>query len=196
MEKSTITIRAARPEDAAALLVIYAPYVEKTAITIEYEVPSVEEFTQRITSTLARYPYLVAEADGQILGYAYVGTFHDRPAYDWSVETSIYVDSNLRHSGVGRALHDALERVLGAMGILNLNACIAWPNVENDPYLTRNSGDFHEHMGYRPVGTFSKCGYKFHRWYDMIWMEKHIGEHLENQPPIRLFPDVQKELGF
>lgn len=196
MEKSKITIRAARPEDAAALLAIYAPYVEKTAITFEYDVPSVEEFTQRITSTLMRYPYLVAEAEGQILGYAYVGTFHDRPAYDWAVETSIYVDSTLRHSGVGRALHDALEHVLHVMGILNLNACIAWPNVENDPYLTRNSGDFHEHMGYRLVGTFSKCGYKFHRWYDMIWMEKHIGEHQEIQPPIRLFPDVRAELGL
>ena len=113
-----IRIRPAKPEDAEKLLAIYAPYVEHTAITFEYEVPSVEEFRSRIRHTLEKYPYLVAEEDGELLGYAYVGPFHDRPAYDWAVETSIYVDERNIHKGVGGKLHDALEQVLKIQGIL------------------------------------------------------------------------------
>lgn len=178
--KSEIQIRKATEKDAEALVKIYAPYVEKTAITFEYTVPSTEEFQKRIRSTLERYPYLVAEQDGVICGYAYVGTFHDRPAYDWAVETSIYVDGSRRHAGIGRKLHDALEEELKKRGFLNMYACIAYPEKE-DEYLTRNSVEFHSHLGYRMVGEFHKCGYKFNRWYNMVWMEKIIGEHTGEQ---------------
>ena len=106
---SNIHIRTASPDDAAALLAIYAPYVLETAITFEYDVPSTEEFARRITHTLEKYPYLVAEKDHTILGYAYAGPFHERAAYDWAVETSIYVDQNLKHSGIGGLLHDVLK---------------------------------------------------------------------------------------
>ena len=84
-------IRPARPEDAAALLAIYAPYVEKTAVTFEYQPPALEEFAGRVRRTLERFPYLAAEREGRLLGYAYASPFHPRPAYRWSVETSIYV---------------------------------------------------------------------------------------------------------
>lgn len=186
METQThpLTIRSAAPADAAALLAIYAPYVERTAITFEYDVPSVEEFAARIGNTRKRYPYLVAEADGKILGYAYVGPFHDRPAYDWSVETSIYVDQEHKKSGIGKTLYAALENALKEQGILNLYACIASPETE-DEYLTRDSIRFHEHLGYRMVGEFRQCGYKFNRWYNMVWMEKFIGSHLDIQPPVK-----------
>ena len=182
MEKNKLQIRVATKEDAEALLAIYAPYVEKTAITFEYEVPSIEEFRCRIQETLKKYPYLVAEKNGKIVGYAYAGAFHARPAYDWAVETSIYVDERKIHKGVGGKLHDALEQVLKIQGILNMNACIAWPDGEEDETLTKNSGEFHVHLGYRMVGEFQKCGYKFHRWYNMVWMEKIIGEHTDEQP--------------
>ena len=175
-------IRKATEEDAEALLAIYAPYVEHTAITFEYGVPTVEEFRSRIHHTLEKYPYLVAEEDGELLGYAYVGPFHDRPAYNWAVETSIYVDESKKHKGVGGKLHEALEQVLKIQGILNMNACIAYPNGEEDETLTKNSAEFHAHLGYRMVGEFQKCGYKFHRWYNMVWMEKIIGEHADEQP--------------
>lgn len=89
---STVTIRLAVPKDAVNILKIYAPYVENTAISFEYEVPSEAEFRGRIESTLKRYPYIVAEQEGRIIGYAYVSIFHERKAYDWAVETSIYVD--------------------------------------------------------------------------------------------------------
>lgn len=184
MKEHDIHIRVASVDDAEALLAIYAPYVVKTAITFEYEVPSLDEFRGRICHTLQKYPYLVAEENGKILGYAYVGPFHDRAAYDWAVETSIYVDENLRRSGVGGKLNRALEAVCKAMGILNMEACIGVPEAE-DEHLTRNSEEYHTHIGYRLVGEFYKCGYKFGRWYNMVWMEKLIGEHKdEMQSPI------------
>lgn len=179
---TSITIRMANPADAQALLNIYAPYVINTAITFEYDVPSVEEFSSRIAHSLEKYPYLIAEEGGNILGYAYASPFHDRPAYDWAVETSIYVDQNIKHRGIGRKLHDALESTLREQGILNMNACIAYP-PEEDEHLDKNSVEFHAHMGYRLVGEFYKCGYKFNRWYNMVWMEKLIGEHLSDQKP-------------
>ena len=183
-------IRPARPEDAAALLAIYAPYVEKTAVTFEYQPPSLEEFAGRIRRTLARYPYLAAEREGRILGYAYAGPFHPRPAYCWSAEASIYVAEAARGSGVGSALYRALEQLLAAQGILNVNACIAVPCGAHDPYLTNHSAEFHAHWGYQLVGRFHRCGYKFGRWYDMIWMEKFLGEHPERPRAVVPFPQV------
>ena len=186
-----IKIRAASPEDAPALLRVYAPYVKNTAITYEYDVPSVDEFSKRIETTLKRFPYLVLERGGEIIGYAYAGPLHSRPAYDWSVETSLYLSEDVRGGGLGRLIHDALENVLREQGFLNMNACIAYPEKE-DEYLTRNSAEFHAHLGYRMIGRFTKCSYKFRRWYGMVWMEKLIGEHLEDQPPVTPFPQIRE----
>ena len=158
-----IEIHEAKEADAAGLLAIYAPYVEHTAITFEYEVPTLEEFTERIRQTKTKYPYLVAKQDGKVLGYAYAGQFHAREAYAWAVETSIYVDESYKHTGIGGKLHAALEKALKEQG-----------------FLTNNSVEFHAHLGYRKVGQFYQCGYKFGRWYDMVWMEKLIGEHGAN----------------
>lgn len=182
-------IRIAKKQDAPALLSIYAPYVLNTAVTFEYEVPTLQEFERRIACTLERYPYLAAEQDGKILGYAYAGPFHERAAYDWAVETSIYVDERCRGMGIGKKLYEALEKTLGAQNILNLNACIAYPSKE-DEYLTKDSVHFHQHLGYRLVGEFYQCGYKFHRWYNMVWMEKHIGVHTACQPPVIPFSQL------
>ena len=179
-----ITIRTAVQQDAKVLLEIYAPYVKKTAITFEYDVPSVEEFARRISKVLQKYPYLVAEVNGEPVGYAYAGPFKERAAYDWAVETTVYVRENMKKSGIGRALYTALEKALSAQGILNLNACIAFPETE-DEYLTTDSVKFHEKMGFETAGRFHKCGCKFGRWYDMVWMEKLIGEHVENPPAVR-----------
>ena len=109
MSDTAITIRMAEESDAQALLAIYAPYVEKTAVTFEYEVPTVLEFKNRIASTLKRYPYLAAIRDGHILGYAYASAFKERAAYDWAVETSIYVSEGARRTGAGSLLYEALE---------------------------------------------------------------------------------------
>jgi phosphinothricin acetyltransferase len=169
-------IRNAEPDDAGRLLAIYAYYVVNTAITFEYDVPSPDEFRDRIGKTLKKYPYLVLEEDGAILGYAYAGPLKDRAAYGHSCEVSIYVDRCARRRGCGRALYEALEERLKAQGILNLYACIADP-IDEDEYLTKDSERFHRSMGYVKVGEFHGCGYKFGRWYNMIWMEKIIGDH-------------------
>ena len=175
MSASKITIRPATPDDAEALLSIYAPYVEQTAITFEYEVPSVEEFRERIIHTLKLYPY----------------PLHPRAAYTWSVETSIYVKKSKKKSGIGKALYSALEKVLAAQNITNVNACIASPETD-DEYLNHNSIQFHQHLGYSMIGEFHKCAYKFGRWYNMVWMEKMIGSHHQEQPAMIPFPKVTK----
>jgi len=192
---SEISLRIATPLDAADLLEIYAYYVEHTAITFEYTVPSLEEFEERIRHTLQRYPYIVAEEKGHIIGYVYAGAFKSRAAYDWCVETSIYVHKDHKKRGLGKLLYEALERILKAQNILNLNACIAY-SAKEDAFLTKDSVFFHEKMGYRMVGEFHQCGYKVGRWYNMVWMEKMVGEHLDHQPPVIPFPDLEQSMLF
>lgn len=193
LSKENGRIRIAEPGDAEALLQIYAPYVRGTAVTFEYTVPSAEEFRERILHTLEKYPYLVAEQDGQAVGYAYAGPFHTRAAYERGVETTVYIRQDRKRRGLGRDLYGALEKILAYQNILNLNACIGYPERE-DEYLTTDSARFHERQGFRLAGRFHKCGYKFGRWYDMIWMEKHIGEHTAHPAAVRWFGDVRKEL--
>lgn len=171
-----VTIRDARPEDAEQLLKIYGYYVKNTAITFEYEIPTLQEFQGRIENTLKSHPYLVAEQEGAILGYAYAGPFHQRAAYSRCCELTIYLAPAAQKHGLGRKLYEALEARLRDMGFLNLYACIGYPQAE-DEYLTRNSAEFHAHLGFQKVGEFHLCGYKFGRWYHMIWMEKLLGEH-------------------
>lgn len=171
-----VQIRLAEISDAKDILAVYEYYVEHTAISFEYDVPTLAEFRERIRKTLSKYPYLVAVRDGKIVGYSYAGAFVGRAAYDWSAELTIYLNPEEKGHGTGRKLYEAIEEKLANMGIKNLYACIGDP-LEEDEYLTRNSEKFHAHMGFQKVGTFHKCGHKFGRWYNMIWMEKIIGKH-------------------
>lgn len=179
-----LLIRPVTPGDAAALATIYAPYVEQTAITFEYEAPTAEEFARRITHTLMHYPYLAAERDGVVLGYAYAGPFGSRAAYDWTTELSVYLRMDCRGGGIGALLYHALEEELKQRGFCSAEACIAYIDPE-DEYLTQGSVRFHEKLGYRMVGRFDKCAYKFGRWYDMVWMEKHLSPHKSGPWPIK-----------
>ncbi len=192
MEHDSLFIRVARPDDAGELRDIYAPYVECTAISFEYEVPGVEEFRRRLEHTLACYPFLVAEDQGAVLGYANAKTFIPRAAYDWSAEVTIYLRGDCRRRGIGGRLYRALEDITRAQNIRNLNACIGWKDRE-DPYITHNSVEFHAHMGYQLVGTFHHSGCKFGRWYDMVWMEKLIGDHSSPPDPLIPFPRLSRE---
>lgn len=169
-------IRTVMESDAPELLKIYAPYVMETAISFEYEVPSVDEFTGRIRNILKGYPYIVIEEDGKIIGYAYASAFKTREAYKYSVETTIYMDRGSRGKGYGRILYTELENRLRNQGILNANACIAYAREDNTN-LDNTSMHFHEKLGYSLAGRFHNCGYKFGQFYDMIWMEKMLGEH-------------------
>ncbi|KGK88375.1 acyltransferase [Desulfosporosinus sp. HMP52] len=185
-----IILRMATKEDAEEILEVYAPYVTDTAITFEYEVPSVQAFAERISNITQKYPYLVAIEKKRIIGYAYASAFKERAAYDWAVETTVYLRQDCRGKGVGKKLYLALEEILRQQNILNLNACIAYTPTDDDSYLTNGSAYFHNQLGYKKVGHFTKCGYKFNTWYDMIWMEKMIGEHTFNPKPVILITDL------
>ena len=184
MTNNDITIRLATPDDAAALLAIYAPYVAETAITFELEPPTLEEFRGRVEKILQRFPYLVAvdtsAASGgrvhHILGYCYANTFRPRHAYDHCVEMSVYIDKECRRGGIGTMLYEELQRRLAAMGIINLCASITLCGHPTQ-YVDDQSIRFHEKHGFTKVAHFHKCGHKFDDWFDMIWMEKFIGEH-------------------
>ena len=170
---SNITIRSATPDDAAAIWSIYRYYVENTAISFEITMPTQEQIRQRIEKVLSGFPYLVAELDDQIIGYAYAGHFIPREAYYHCAEVSIYISQENHRSGIGRMLYEALSDQLRNQGITQIYACIGVPEVE-DEYLTNNSAQFHAHMGFREVGRFRNSGKKFGRFYHMIWMEKLI----------------------
>ena len=170
-----VFVRDADAFDAARLCEIYEYYVRRTAITFDCDAPSALEFADKIDRVQRAYPFLVVTENGRVMGYAYAGPFVGREAYRFSAEVSIYLDPNARGRGLGRALYEALEAALTEQGIRNLYACIGVPTVP-DEYLTDNSARFHAHLGYRTVGHFHTCGYKFGRWYDMIWMEKRLTE--------------------
>lgn len=189
---SNVTLRIARVSDAHELLALYVPYVEETAISFETEVPSLEEFIQRMIKRLPQYPYIVAQSGGELLGYAYLSPFVGRAAYSWAAETTIYLRRDCRKMGIGKMLYTALESLARAQGIINLEACIGWTD-EPDEHLTNNSAEYHAHLGYRMVGRFYKCGYKFGTWYDMVWMEKLIAEHPETPRDIILFSELSAE---
>ena len=180
-----MTIEKVTIEDAEELLKIYAPYVKETAISFEYTVPTKEEFENRIVQISNKYPYIKAVEAGEIVGYAYANSFKERKAYDWSVETTVYVRNDCKRMGIGSTLYNQLEKSLKAMGFLNMNACIASP-MKADEFLNDDSFHFHSAMGFSVVGRFHNSGYKFHQWFDMIWMEKMIGVH-DEQPPVIQF---------
>jgi len=181
MDRS-ITMCMATKEDTEEILKIYAPYVKNTAISFEYDVPSVEEFAERIDKISKKYPYIVAINNIEIIGYAYASTFNERAAYDRCVETTIYMRQDCKGKGVGRKLYLALEEILKRQNVLNLYARIAYTATE-DETLTNASTYFHERLGYKKVAHFTKCGYKFGKWYDVVCMEKIIGEHSANPKP-------------
>lgn len=193
MKNDALMIRTACFEDAEKLLSIYEYYVKNTAVTFEWETPSLEEFQGRMKSVLGKFPYIVCEIDGEIVGYAYAAPFRVRAGYGRAVETTVYVNKDTRSKGIGGRLYAALEQILKMQNIINLNACIAY-SEEEDKFLTHSSPDFHAHLGYRYAGRFIKCAYKFNRWYDMIWMEKIIGEHVDFPPEPAAFDTVRSRV--
>ncbi len=166
-------IRIANKNDAENIRNIYASYVLNTAISFEYELPDIKEFTGKIENTLNIYLYLVAMEDDEIVGYAYASAFHSRAAYRHSAELSVYVRGDRRKNGIGSALYKSMEELLAKQNIYTVHACIA--SVEKkDEHLTDDSEKFHSRMGFSLAGRHKQCGYKFGKWYDIIWMDKVI----------------------
>lgn len=188
-----ITVQRAAIEDVPSIVSIYKPYVEKTAISFEYNVPSIQEMTNRILEREGTYPFLVLREDEEIKGYAYLSPFKKREAYSWSAETSIYLKMEERGRGLGSILLSALEDEARKMKLLTLDACIAMPR-ETNPYLDAGSFFFHEKHGYTQVARFPSSGYKFGLWFDMVWMEKEIGEHSQNIESVIWYGEVKDRI--
>ena len=167
-------IRLAHDGDAAAIAAIYRPVVEHTAISFETIAPDQHEIAHRIAETLRSYPWLVCDRDGHIAGYAYASKHRVRAAYQWSVDTSVYVDSSDRRSGIGRALYLSLFAILAEQGYFNAFAGIALPNA--------GSVGLHEAMGFEKLGVYRNVGFKLGAWHDVGWWQLQLVEPSVSAP--------------
>ena len=164
---SNVVIRFADPaRDAAAILALYAPYIEKTAITFETEVPSPESFERRVADIAAHFPYLLLEVDGELAGYAYAHRQAERAAFAWNAELSIYLKESFAGKGLGRVLYGLLEELLAMQGYVNFYGVITGSNAV--------SIALHEKMGYSIIGRHAHTGFKFGQWHDTVWLHKRV----------------------
>lgn len=179
-------IRVAIKDDAAGMLEIYAPFILNSGITQETEVPSVEDFQQRVISNLEERPWLVCEINNEVAGYAYAGKHRDRKGYQWCTEPSVYISEKYFGVGVAIALYTALFDILKLQGYVNAYAVITLPNDR--------SIAFHKKFGFEYLTTYKKIGYKLGQWHDVGWMQYEINSHKENPgDPIR-FPQIDKRV--
>ena len=176
-------IRLAKREDVPRMLEIYAPYVERTAVSFEYVPPTLEVFTGRFERITDRYPWIVWEVDGRVLGYAYADLAFERRAYQWDADLSIYLDWDVRRGGIGTKLYDCLEAVMRRAGYYNLYAVVTG---ENAP-----SCRFHERRGYELQGVLKNSGCKFGRWYDVLWYVLALRTpSVSPEPPLPFAPSM------
>lgn len=164
-------IRLATPEDAHQMLEIYRPYVLNTAISFETEPPSLQEFQERISENLERLPWLACEIAGQIVGYAYAGTYKSRCAYAWSVETTVYVHQDFHGQGIGKNLYRQILSLLKEQGVVNVIAGIALPNEA--------SIGIHESLGFEKVAQFKDVGFKLGKWWDVGYWQLQLQKPVE-----------------
>lgn len=161
------TVRDATERDAAACAAIYAPYVAETAITFETDPPAAAEMARRIAAAASTHAWLVLEDAGRVAGYAYAGPFRSRPAYRWACEVSVYLEPGRRRTGAGGALYRALLDRLAARGFRVAVAGMTLPNEA--------SAGLHRAMGFEPVGTVRRVGWKHGRWHDVAWVQRALG---------------------
>lgn len=159
-----LTIRDASADDAAACAAIYAPYVLDTVISFEAVPPDAVEMAARIAAAPL---WLVGEDDGRPVGFASGGEFNPREAYRWACSTSVYLEPGRRRTGAGRALYEVLLGRLADLGYRRATAGITLPNDA--------SVGLHTAMGFAPVGTFPRIGWKFGAWHDVAWMQRDLG---------------------
>src|SRR6266498_433645 len=173
-------IRIATAADASAILKIYAPYIENTSYTFETEIPVIDSFQERIMSYLQNWPWLVCEIEGIVAGYAYAARHRERVAYQWSIESSLYVHDDYQGTGVATALYTALIEILKLQGFRNLYAVI---NLPNDKSVV-----FHEKMGFEYFATYKNVGYKIGKWKNVGWWQLQLNEYsLDPLPPVKFF---------
>lgn len=177
-------IRSANPtKDSAACAAIYAPFVSSSAVSFEDVAPDAAEFARRIEATSARHPWLVAERDGEVTGYAYASPYRERAAYRWAAEAAVYVGEAHRRRGVGRQLYAALFELLARQGLRTVCAGVTLPNPA--------SVALHEACGFTPVGVYRRIGYKRGQWWDVGWWQLELAA-AEGDPPPEPGPPVRR----
>lgn len=182
------TIRLISESDVHAVLAIYKPYVLHTAITFEYEVPTVDEYAQRIKTNTADYPWLVCLNGDEIVGYAYASTHRYRTAYQWSPESTIYIAAPFHRNGIARVLYETLFSLLRLQGYVNVYAGVSLPNPK--------SIGFHHALGFEDIGIFKKVGYKLGNWHDTHWLQLHLSEHILNPPAPKVMREIMTSEAF
>ena len=192
MEQKTVCIRDIRTADLEPTRKIYEHYVLNSAATFNGvdEVPTNEAWYDKVQKTAYRYPWLVADCEGEVLGFAYAGPFRMRAAYAWDVETTIYIRPDARGFGIGRALYTQLEALLRSQHVRTMYACVTHTDRTDDPNLTDASEHFHEAMGFTVCGHMKRCGFKFGRWYDILWLEKKLVDDESAPEPFVRFPEA------
>jgi len=172
-------LRLAAPDDAAPILGIYGPYIESTSLTFETEVPTVEQFSNRIQGYLEEWPWLVCETNEELIaGYAYASRYRERAGYQWCVEVSVYIQEKFHHCGIGSALYNTLFKILKIQGYRNVYAVINLPN--------ETSVKFHERLGFEFFALYKNVGYKLGSWKNVGWWQKIINEYVhEPAPPVK-----------
>ena len=170
-------VRDATPGDASACARVYAPYVLETAVTFELEPPSVSQTADRIAAALRTHAWVVLEQDGRIVGYAAAGPMKDRAAYRWSCEVSVYLERGRRRTGAGRALYTALFERLAARGY---RTAVAGMTLPNDA-----SVGLHRALGFEPVGTYRRIGWKHGAWHDVAWTQRSLADGQDPPPEPR-----------
>lgn len=183
---STVHFRRATEEDVVPILAIYAPYVTDSAITFEYDVPSEEEFRQRIRTISAEYPYFVCESDGQIIGYAYAHRHMERAAYQWNAEISIYIRQGFTGKGLGKTMCQTLIDLLRLQGIRNVFSCVTIPN--------ERSAHLHHSMEFSTEGIFQNAGYKCGKWQTIAWFRKNIAPYSNEPAPFLPISRIDRQL--
>ena len=168
-------IRLAQVQDASSIIEIYGPIIQNSTTSFELDIPGKEEMAGRIQHTLTNFPWLVMTYDQDIMGYAYAGAHRSRRAYRWSTELSVYVHPNYYRRQVGSRLYSSLMAILTLQGYRNFLAGVTLPNDR--------SIQFHQSIGFTPIGTYRKVGYKFGSWHDVTWMELAVsGEDPPSEP--------------
>jgi L-amino acid N-acyltransferase YncA len=185
---SAASIRLADDRDAEAVQRIYAPFVLHTAVSFETVPPGIAEMRARIAKTLPRYPWLVLEEGSEVIGYVYASAHRERPAYVWSVDTTVYVDAAHRRRGAGRALYASLFAVLELQGFHNAFAGIALPNP--------GSVGLHEALGFQAIGVYREVGYKLGRWHDVGWWQRPLRAPDAAPEPPKLVSEVAEGEGW
>lgn len=168
-------VRPARAADAAAVAAVYRPYVEQGVASFESAAPDAAEVLRRMRAH--RLPWLVAERDGDVTGYAYASRHRDRAAYRWSVEVSVYLAPPEQGRGTGRALYARLLDELARLGLAMAYAGIVLPNP--------GSVALHEALGFTPVGVFRSVGHKAGAWHDVGWWQRPLAAPGDDPPERR-----------